>query len=74
MRKKSCFLSVHVPFVLKLDDVIVTSPSWLPNQFPRHSSGNKQYPSAETSEAQRELSETDRVDAISYNVLSHSTQ
>jgi len=27
IRKKSCFLSEHVPFVLKLDDVMVTSPS-----------------------------------------------
>ena len=26
-RKKSCVLSEQVPFVLKLDDVIVTSPS-----------------------------------------------
>ena len=68
MRKKSCFLSVHVPFVLKLDDVIVTSPSWLPNQFPRHSAGNKQYPSAETTEKQREVSETGRVEAITYSL------
>jgi len=48
MRKKSCFLSMHVPFVLKPDDVTVTSPSWLPNQFSRHSTGNEQYPSANT--------------------------
>jgi len=43
-----------VPFVLKLDDVMVTSPSWLPNQFPRQSSGNKQYPSTKTATKQCE--------------------
>jgi len=42
MRKKSRFLSAHAPFVLNTDDVMVTSPSWLPNQFPCHSTGNEQ--------------------------------
>ena len=48
MRKKSCFLSTHVPLVLKLENDIVTSPSWLLNQFARQFAGNEQFPSADT--------------------------
>ena len=59
MRKKSCVLSEQVPFVLKRDDVIVTSPSWLPNHLPRHSTGNKQYPSAATATKHWKASKTD---------------
>lgn len=68
-RKKSCFLSEHVPFVLKLADVIVTSPSWLPNHFPRHSTGNKQYPSAGTATKHRKASKPDLEEGLYYVTL-----